>query len=97
VTDSWTDKAVLHPTYTRCRAVIMCYARHDVTIALCVCLLVLELTTDVNIFVDPVSNRQALANKRYFRYLSLDTSNRRYLYAGAMYDLSTSLNSRSPL
>jgi len=47
--------------------------------------LVSELTTDVNIFVDPVSTRQALANKRYFRYLSLDANDRRYLYAGAMY------------
>jgi len=50
----------------------------------CLCLLVLELTTDVNIFVDPVSNRHALANKRYFRYLSLDAYDKRYLYAGAM-------------
>jgi len=46
--------------------------------------MVLELTTDVNIFVDPVSNRQVLANKRYFRYLSLDAYDQRYLYAGAM-------------
>lgn len=43
-----------------------------------------ELTTDVNIFVDPVSSRQALANKRYFRYLSLDAHDKRSLYAGAM-------------
>jgi len=50
----------------------------------CVRLLVLELTTDVNIFVDPVSSRQALASKRYFRYLSLDADDRRYLYAGAV-------------
>jgi len=43
-----------------------------------------ELITDVNIFVDPVSSRHALANKRYFRYLSLDAYDKRYLYAGAM-------------
>jgi len=55
--------------------------------------MVLELTTDVNIFVDPVSSRQALADKRYFRYLSLDAYNRRYLYAGSMYDFSVSYSS----
>jgi len=48
------------------------------------CLSVLEVTTDVNIFVDPVSNRHALSSKRYFRYMSLDSDDRRYLYAGAM-------------
>lgn len=47
---------------------------------------VLELSTDLNVFSDPVAGHQggATAQKRYFRYLSLDPTNENYLYVGSV-------------
>jgi hypothetical protein len=43
-----------------------------------------ELHTDVNIFADPISDPNAYAQKRYFRYMTVDPSSDEYIYVGAM-------------
>jgi hypothetical protein len=43
-----------------------------------------ELPTDVNIFADPISDPNAHAQKRYFRYLTADPDTDEYIYVGGM-------------
>lgn len=45
----------------------------------------MELSTDLNIFTDPIaSGQQGAAQKRYFRYLTVDPTNENYLYVGSV-------------